>query len=153
MRARPLVSASCLLLLLLLLAIGSIGLGVGLYDYARPVVPRSNLDSIFHIAGCTGHHNAEVSFIIPSQDTTMSNVQHLHNRRYASLACNGCRESKIKVLTSFPRASPETCDMLMIFSVMGKSQVVQTAARRTGNAFIVLSTSGSKYVSAHGAQC
>jgi hypothetical protein len=38
-------------------------------------------------------------------------------------------------------------------SVMGKCQVVQIAARRTGNAFIVLSTSGSEYVSVHGAQC
>jgi hypothetical protein len=27
----------------------------------------------------------------------MYNVRHLQDRRYASLACNGCRESKIKV--------------------------------------------------------
>jgi hypothetical protein len=82
----------------------------------------------------------------------MSNVQHLHNRRYASLACNSCRESKIKVPSTLPQHCRKDVQGADDFSVTVKSQVVRIATKRIDNAFIVLSTRESEYIPVH-VQC
>ena len=107
---------------------------------------------IFRFAGCIGERGEDASSTASSHAFTMSNVLHLQNRRYASLACNGCRESKIKVLCSasiLEQGSAGAND----HSAMDKHQAVQIVTRRTGNAFIELLTRGSTYTFVGSMQC
>jgi hypothetical protein len=72
----------------------------------------------------------------------MSQARHTSHRRYASLACNACRESKIKV--QWLESSPEFSKHSDFISVMAALHIARAVSRRDAIACIELSTGGSE---------
>jgi len=64
--------------------------------------------------------------------TAMSHAQHLHNRRYASLACNACRESKIKVPLYWFDINRETFNLLTIVVQWSSTKLFKLQQKEPG---------------------